>query len=253
MASSIDLSGKVAFVTGSTRGIGWATAVALARSGATVVLHGRANSTALEQAITRLRTQASPALIDGVLAELSDPGQINAAFRHIFQSFGRLDILVNNAGVLGDALIGMISSDLLRTTYEVNAIGLSQCLQAGARLMARAGGGSIVNLTSIVGTNGNAGQLVYAGTKAAVIGITKAAAKELAPQNIRVNAVAPGFIDTDMVRGLPEAIYRTRMDSIAMGRIGRPEDVADAILFLVSDLSRYVTGQVLGVDGGMLI
>lgn len=252
MALSFDLTGRVAFVTGSTRGIGWATAGTLVRSGAAVILHGRDLST-VEAAVVRMRDEHPGCTVFGAPADISESGQIAGAFRQVFQQFKRLDILVNNAGIFNYGLIGMVSDEVLRSTYTVNSIGVAHCIQSGARLMARGGGGSIVNLTSIIGTNGKAGQLAYAGTKAAVVGMTKAAAKELAPQNIRVNAVAPGYIETDLTRVLSEEAKKQAIASIAMGRAGRSEDVANAILFLASDLSAYVTGQVLGVDGGMLI
>jgi 3-oxoacyl-[acyl-carrier protein] reductase len=171
----------------------------------------------------------------------------------VFSAFGRLDVLVNNAGVLKDALIGMVSDDVLEDTFRINTFGAIHHLQAASRLMQRSGGGSIINMTSIIGVVGNEGQIAYGSPKAALIGLTKSAAKELAPRGVRVNAVAPGFIDTDMSRSLPADKYADRVASIKMGRVGTPEDVADVVLFLASDLSRYVTGQVIGVDGGMVI
>jgi 3-oxoacyl-[acyl-carrier protein] reductase len=161
--------------------------------------------------------------------------------------------MVNNASVMRDALIGMIQSDDIDETLRVNLRGVINGTQAAARIMLRSKSGSIINVTSIIGGFGNRGQLVYSASKAGVIGATYSAAKELAPSGIRVNAIASGFIDTDMIKDVNEAVYAERMRSIAMGCIGRPEDVADAALFFASDLSRYVTGQVLGVDGGMLI
>ncbi|MNV57065.1 3-oxoacyl-[acyl-carrier-protein] reductase FabG [compost metagenome] len=162
-------------------------------------------------------------------------------------------MLINNAGVLDDALIGMVQQQQIERTFSTNSYSALYCSQYAARLISRSGGGSIINMASIIGKVGNAGQAVYAGSKAAVIGITQSLAKELAVSQIRVNAIAPGFIDTDMARSLPQAKFDERVASIAMGRIGTPDEVASVALFLASDLSRYVTGQVIGVDGGMLI
>jgi 3-oxoacyl-[acyl-carrier protein] reductase len=172
--------------------------------------------------------------------------------RTILSRHKRLDILVNNAGIMRAAFIGMISADDIDRTIATNLTGLIHLIQSASRLMARLGG-SIVNLSSIVGTKGAAGQLVYAASKAGIIGATLAAAKELAPKGIRVNAVAPGYIDTDMTAKLGDEVRLQTLKSIGLGRAGTAEDVADAVLFLASDLSRYVTGQVLGVDGGMTI
>jgi 3-oxoacyl-[acyl-carrier protein] reductase len=164
-----------------------------------------------------------------------------------------LDVWVNNAGVLLDGLIGMVPDADIQTTLSINLAGVLYGTQQAARLMRRGGGGSIINLTSIIGRFGNAGQLVYGASKAGVIGATLSAAKELAPLNIRVNAVAPGFIETDMTAQLPPDKFQVRLDSIAMGRVGVPNDIANTALFFASDLSTYVTGQVIGVDGGMLV
>ena len=165
----------------------------------------------------------------------------------------RLDILVNNAGILRDKLIGMISDAEIEELFDVNVIGLIKITQLAARLMTRRKSGSIINVSSIVGRRGNSGQTVYSATKSAVIGVTFSAAKELAPMNIRVNAVAPGLIQTSMIDAIPEDKRKSLESQIAMGRIGSAQDVADTILFLASDLSSYVTGQVIGVDGGLVI
>jgi 3-oxoacyl-[acyl-carrier protein] reductase len=246
-----DLAGRVAFVTGSTRGIGWATAQLLAERGATVIVNGT-NPDLVEQRAEELKGRhGSPA--DGICCDASQPAQIRGAYQSIFKEHGRLDVLVNNAGILEDALIGMVSDELVDRTFEINTFGAIHHLQGAARLMKRNRSGSIINLTSIVGINGNLGQIVYSSSKAALVGLTRSASKELAPSGIRVNAVAPGFIDTDMTQSLPEDKYAERMASIAMGRIGTAEDVARAIAFLAGDDAAYVTGQVIGVDGGMLI
>jgi 3-oxoacyl-[acyl-carrier protein] reductase len=246
-----DLTGRVAFVTGSTRGIGWATAQLLAERGATVIVNGT-NGDLVEARAEELRVRhGRPA--GGIRCDASQPSEIRAAYQAIFKGHGRLDVLVNNAGILEDALIGMVSDETVNRTFEINTFGAIHHLQGAARLMKRKGTGSIINLTSIVGVNGNLGQIVYSSSKAALVGLTRSASKELAPAGIRVNAVAPGFIDTDMTQALPEDKYAERMTSIAMGRIGTPEDVARTIAFLAGDDAAYVTGQIIGVDGGMLI
>ncbi|HEU4657923.1 MAG TPA: SDR family NAD(P)-dependent oxidoreductase [Capillimicrobium sp.] len=233
---------SVALVTGSTRGIGLATARRLAEDGFTVVVNGTDEAAA--------RERADELGGDALAFDVSDADAVNAAVRELFQRHKRLDVLVNNAGVLDDALLGMIKPE---RTFAINTMGVLNTMQACARLIARGGGGSIVNVASIIGVTGNVGQVAYGGSKAAVIGMTKSAAKELAPKQIRVNAVAPGFIDTDMTRALPKETFDERVASVGLGRAGTPEEVADAIAWLASDRARYVTGQVIGVDGGMVI
>ena len=246
------LEGKIAFVTDSTRGIGWATTQRFGAEGAVVILNGHTDQALLDQRVDELEA-ASGTEVWGALCDVADPGQIRDVYQQIFRRHKRLDVLVNNAGILQDALLGMIPDEVVQQTFAINTFGAFYNLQAAARLMSRAKSGSIINVSSIIGVTGNEGQVVYGASKAAVIGLTRSAAKELAPQNIRVNAVAPGFIETDMTAQLPEEKYEERLASIKMGRIGRPGDVAGVILFLASDLSRYVTGQVIGVDGGMVI
>ena len=147
----------------------------------------------------------------------------------------------------------MVTKEQIEKTFSINTFGVLYVSQYAARMMSKNKEGSIINISSIIGSNGNEGQVVYGGSKAAVIGITKSLAKELAPSNVRVNAIAPGFIDTDMTRSITESKYQDRMNSIKMGRIGTPEDIANTAIYLASDLSSYVTGQTIGVDGGMLI
>lgn len=247
----LDLHGKVVAVTGATRGIGQATANVLAAHGATVVVM----SSQAERAVLAAERLQEHYKIDtlGLGVDSRDSHQIRLAYQAIFKRLGRLDGLVNNAGILQDALIGMVTDQLLHETFGVNTLGAIHHLQGAARLMSRAGRGSIVNITSIIGVEGNDGQIAYSSSKAALIGLTKSAAKELAPKGIRVNAVAPGFIDTEMSRSIPESKFAERAESIRMGRLGSTTDIANAILFFTSELSTYVTGQVLGVDGGMRI
>jgi 3-oxoacyl-[acyl-carrier protein] reductase len=248
----LDLSGRVALVTGSTRGIGWRTAELLAEHGASVVVHGRGNQADIDTRAAELRERFGGEHI-GILADVRDAEAIRTGLRKVFSTFKRLDVLVNNAGILDDALIGMISDESISTTFDTNIISAIHFLQGGARLMKRTGVGSIINVSSIIGVEGNVGQIVYSSSKAALLGLTKSAAKELAVSGIRVNAIAPGFIDTDMARSIPTDLFEERVSSVAMARIGTDTDVAKVILFLASDLSSYVTGQVVGVDGGMVI
>jgi 3-oxoacyl-[acyl-carrier protein] reductase len=252
MPSPWTLSGKVAYVTGSTRGIGNAIARAFAAQGAEVVVNGRRSAEVVADVAEEL-TGAFGTTCIGIHADQRDPAAVQHAYRRIFSTYGRLDILVNNAGILDDGLLGMIAESSVTDTFEVNALAVVRNMQGASRLMRRRRSGSIINIASIIGTNGNAGEVVYGGSKAAVIGMTKSAAKELALGGIRVNAIAPGFIDTDLTRSMPPDKFAERLASVGMGRIGRPEDVANVALFLASDLSAYVTGQVIGVDGAMVI
>jgi 3-oxoacyl-[acyl-carrier protein] reductase len=185
-----------------------------------------------------------------VAGDVSDAAAVSEIARTTFQTFKRLDILVNNAGILAPARIGMISADQVDEVLRVNLKSVILCTQAMARLLERSGGGSIVNLTSIMGTHGAPGFLAYGASKGGVAAATLSSAKELAAKKIRVNALSPGYIATDMVSDTPPAVHDKMIESIALGRIGTAEDVANAALFLCSDASAYITGQVIGVDGG---
>lgn len=246
------LDGRVAVVTGASRGIGRATAFRLAAAGATVVLTADRAPDILQDVaedITRhygVETLAIP-------SDAADSAAISALYATVFKTFKRLDILVNNAGILDDARLGMIADSALDRLMKVNLTGAILNLQTAARLMRRTGGGAIVNTSSIIGLRGNPGQVAYGASKAGLVGVTLSAAKELGPDGIRVNAVAPGYIETDMITHLSDEVHAERLRSIPLGRIGHPDDVAKVTAFLVSDDAAYVTGQVIGVDGGMVI
>lgn len=241
---------KSILITGATRGIGYETAKLAAMQRWTVILQGREKDRLLE---IEEELSAYGATVHHVTYDVTDLDAIKNAFMWVKKNVGHLDALVNNAGILDDALLGMISEKQVSQTFGVNIEAVIYHMQYASRLMMKQKHGSIINVSSIIGRVGNAGQTVYSASKAAVIGATYSAAKELAPYNIRVNAVAPGFIETDMTKQLPKEKFEQRLSEIKMGRIGKPEEVANVILFLASDLSSYVTGQVIGVDGGMVI
>lgn len=242
---------KSIFITGATRGIGYATAVQAAALGWTLILNGREEQR-LSTIKNELESQYS-VTVHTLCYDVSDVNEIKKAFMWIKKNVDRLDAVVNNAGILDDALLGMVNANQMSRTLAVNTEAVIYHMQYASRLMMKQKSGSIVNVSSIIGRVGNVGQTVYGASKAAVIGATYSASKELAPYNIRVNAVAPGFIETDMTKQLTEEKYEERLSEIKMGRIGKPGEVANTILFLASDLSSYVTGQVIGVDGGMVI
>ncbi|WP_328613381.1 glucose 1-dehydrogenase [Amycolatopsis sp. NBC_00355] len=240
------LSGRVALVTGGTRGIGLATVRVLAGAGATVVLTGRDEARAKEAA-------SAAGAAAGLALDVTDAKAVSSLVRGVAKEHGRLDIVVANAGIMEDALLGMIREELVDTTLSTNVAGTLHTVQAAARAMMRKKTGSIVVLASIVGEYGSAGQTVYAASKAAVANIARSAAKELGRSGIRVNAVAPGVIETDLTAGLSEDAKAENTGRTPLGRLGRAEDVANAIRFLVSDEASFITGQVLGVDGGLVL
>jgi 3-oxoacyl-[acyl-carrier protein] reductase len=243
----IDLTGKVAFVTGSTRGIGHAVATALYAAGAKVAIVGR------DAAKAQVVAAALGERAAGVGCDVADGAQVEAAIAAAEQALGPIDILVNNAGLTRDNLLLRLTEADWDTVLDANLKGAFFTTKAVVKGMMKRRSGRIINITSIVGLTGNKGQANYAASKAGLIGFTKSVAKEYASRGVLANAIAPGFIETDMTAALPEDGRKALLDGIALGRLGRPEDVAGAVLFLASDLAAYVTGQVLVVDGGMVI
>jgi 3-oxoacyl-[acyl-carrier protein] reductase len=243
----IDLGGKTAFVTGSTRGIGLAIARALHGAGAKVAIVGRDQARA-EAAAAELGERTAAVACDVALAD-----QVEAAIAAAERALGPIDVLVNNAGLTRDNILLRLTDADWDAVLDANLKGAFHTTRAVIKGMMKRRAGRIINVSSIVGLTGNKGQANYAASKAGLIGFTKSVAKEYASRGILANCIAPGFIETDMTAALPDAARATLLQDIALGRLGRPEDVAGAALFLASDLAGYITGQVLIVDGGMVI
>ncbi|MBU5230939.1 3-oxoacyl-[acyl-carrier-protein] reductase [Intestinimonas butyriciproducens] len=247
----MELEGKAALVTGGSRGIGRAVCLELARRGACVAVNYAGNAAAAEETVESCKAKGVDAF--SVQADVADAAACDAMVKEVLSRFGRLDILVNNAGITRDGLMPMLKDADWDAVLDANLKGAFHCMRAAYRPMMKQKYGRVVNLSSIVGLRGNAGQANYAASKAGLIGLTKSMAKELAGRNVTVNAVAPGFIDTDMTAALPEKARESMLASIPMGRLGQGEDVAKAVAFFAGDGAGYVTGQVLCVDGGMAV
>jgi 3-oxoacyl-[acyl-carrier protein] reductase len=245
--TTIDLTGKVAFVTGGTRGIGLAIARTLHQAGAAVAVAGRDGERA-GQVAAELGARAH-----GVACDVAQADQVEAAIRSAEQALGPVDILVNNAGLTRDNILLRLTEADWDAVMDANLQGAFHTTRAVIKGMMKRRSGRIVNITSVVGLWGNKGQANYAASKAGLIGFTLSVAKEYASRGVLVNCVAPGFIETDMTAALPDDARATLLESIALGRLGRPDDVAGAVLFLASDLAAYMTGQVLVIDGGLVI
>ncbi|MBP1917639.1 3-oxoacyl-ACP reductase FabG [Youngiibacter multivorans] len=238
---------KVALVTGSGRGLGKAIALKLASEGIDIIVNDMDARTAMETA-DEIRALGRKVLVSG--ANVADAVQVEEMFEDINECFGRLDILVNNAGITRDSTFLKMTSEQWHQVLDINLTGVFNCTKPAAIMMKNAGSGKIVNLSSIAAQNGNIGQANYSATKAAVIGITKTLARELAVYNINVNAVAPGLIRTPMTDAIPEKVMAMMIDSIPLKRVGKPEDIANLVRFLTSEDSTYITGQVIGCNGG---
>lgn len=243
--TTIDLTGQTAFVTGSTRGIGLAIARTLYQAGAKVAVVGR-NQARAEAVAAELGDRAA-----GVACDVASATQVDAAIAAAEAALGPITILVNNAGLTRDNLLIRLSDDEWNQVLDANLKGAFHTMRALAKGMMKRRSGRIINITSVVGLMGNKGQANYAASKAGLIGLTKAVAQEYASRNVLVNCVAPGYIETEMTGALPPEASAALLSAIPLGRFGQPEEIAGAVLFLASDLARYVTGHVLVVDGGM--
>jgi 3-oxoacyl-[acyl-carrier protein] reductase len=247
----ISLKDRIAVVTGGSRGIGRAIAMTLAAAGATVVVNYQRNAAAADETVAAI-TAANGAAIS-IQADVSVSADVERLFKTVLDQYGTVDILVNNAGITRDTLLLRMKEDDFDTVIDTNLRGVYLCTKAALRPMTRARSGRIINITSVVGLIGNAGQSNYAAAKAGIIGFTRAVAREMASRGITVNAVAPGYIETELTAGLGEQVRAAILEAIPLGRLGTPQDVANLVCFLASDAAAYITGQTLTVDGGMVM
>ena len=245
------LDGKIALVTGGSRGIGSAVCQTLAAAGAHVVVNYRSGEAEAAAVVSRIEAEGGKA--EAVGFDVADPEAATTAIRDLAKRLGGLHILVNNAGIAMDQLLLRVKPEEVERTFSVNVAGAIYCAKAAIRPMMKAKTGRIVNLSSVVAEAGNPGQVVYSASKAALLGLTKTLAREYASRGVTVNAVAPGFIETDMTANLPSEAQEGILSQTPAGRVGRPEEIAAAVLFLASDEAAYITGQTLRVNGGMYV
>ncbi len=245
----MSLQGKTAIVTGGGRGIGRAICLEFAAQGANVVVNYAGNSEAAEKTAADCEALGAKATI--IKADVSKAEDVDAIFALAVEEFGRVDILVNNAGVTRDKLLMAMTEEDFDKVVDTNLKGAFLCMKAASKLMTKQRSGRIINMSSVVGVRGNAGQVNYAASKAGIIGMTKSLAKELAGRNVTVNAIAPGFIDTDMTAVLSDKVKEAILGDIPMKKLGKPENIAKTAAFFAQDESGYITGQVICVDGGM--
>ena len=245
------VDGRIALVTGASRGIGRAVALALAAEGADVAVNYAGSEKAAQEVAEAIRAMGRRALV--VQADVSDAEAVQKMVAAVTSEFGRIDILVNNAGITRDGLLMRMKDEDWEAVLKTNLTGVYNCTKAVTKGMMKQRYGRIINMTSVVGVTGNAGQANYAAAKAGVIGLTKSTAKELGSRAITANAIAPGFIESDMTAGLPEKNKQEMAAAIPLGKFGQPADVAQAVVFLASDWASYITGQTLHVDGGMVM
>ncbi|MBK5253882.1 MAG: 3-oxoacyl-[acyl-carrier-protein] reductase [Peptostreptococcaceae bacterium] len=245
------LKEKVALITGASGGIGRAVAIKLAENGATVIVHYNGNKEKAEETVKYIEYLGGKAILKK--ADVSDSESCKEMVEEIIKEFGKIDILVNNAGITKDGLFIKMSERDFDEVIDINLKGSFNCSKFASRYMMKKRSGNIINMASISGIIGNAGQVNYSASKAGLIGMTKALAKELSARNIRVNAIAPGFIETEMTEKLSEKIREEAVKQIPLGRFGKAEEVANVALFLASEQSGYITGQVIRIDGGIVI
>lgn len=247
----MQLTGKTAVITGGSRGIGKAIALTLAASGANVVINYTSSKEAADAVVEEAKALGVSAV--AVKADVSKSEEVESLVKEVLNHFDSIDILINNAGITRDNLIIRMTEEDFEKVIDTNLKGAFLCTKSVGKIMIKQKSGKIINMSSVVGIIGNAGQSNYAAAKAGLIGFTKSMAKELAKRGITVNAIAPGFIETDMTAELPEKAKEEFMRNVPLGRSGKPEDVANAVLFLSSKYSDYITGQVINIDGGMVM